>query len=77
MISPAGPGALIGRGEQRIDLRTVRNWTNARVKRLLGMTSTRWICAEWSGTSNAAYRKKEWSAVRRRLRGDWRKRAES
>jgi hypothetical protein len=38
------------------------------VNRLLGMASTRWIWAEWVGTSNAAYRKKEWSAVSRRFR---------
>jgi hypothetical protein len=30
-----------------------------RVKRLLGMASTRWICAEWDGASKAANRKKE------------------
>src|SRR5205807_2095796 len=46
----------------------VRKCTSVRVKRLLGMARTRWIWAAWSGTSNAAYRKKEWMAVSRRFR---------
>ena len=60
MIAPTRPGELIWSGKQGIDFRDeVRNWIKVRVKRLLGMASTRWICAEWAGASESRVSKKE------------------
>ena len=54
VIAPAGPGALIRSGKQGIDFGTREKLDQVRVKRLLGMASTRWICAECVGASKAA-----------------------
>lgn len=47
MIAAAEPSVLVGCREQASTSTRERNRTNVRVKRLLGMASTRWIWAEW------------------------------
>ena len=54
VITPARPRALIRRGKQGIDFGTRQEVDQVRVKRLLGMASTRWIWAECAGASSAA-----------------------
>ena len=68
MIATSKPRGSIGRVQKRFDLQAVQEMDDLLSSRLLGIASTRWMCALYAGSSKAANRKKDRIAVRRRLR---------